>query len=361
MTTTPRYHYSNEQKITQKVLDLDLFQVLSTIKTLKKYYSPVKTFLERKSNIYIFGAGGTTSWFLPKLLKIYNDAFNKNPSLAYPLNIVLIDGDEVETKNILRQNFISQDVNSNKAQVLSERYSDLYDNITVSFIPKYATYSSFDADYLPDNSYPEDKFVAVESMGIKPNSIMINLVDNEGFKKKLDTFSSSRSILTFSAGVNLFNGQAYYSLYDDYSSGYVQDHPDLKDIFDEVSIHACADADANGTDDNPEQMFNGNDMAASILANLFQTVLNDIPLYKKIEFNTGVGVSASTSLVSYSLLLHSLLSCLRSTHFINTLTRADAYVRRFGLHKQTSTAKHNYQAIKDKEILLSFYKMLIQV
>ncbi len=44
---------------------------------------------------YIFGAGGTTSWFLPKLLKIYNDAFNKVPDLRYDLNIVLIDADIV--------------------------------------------------------------------------------------------------------------------------------------------------------------------------------------------------------------------------------------------------------------------------
>ena len=41
------------------------------------------------NNIFIFGAGGTASWFLPKLLKVCNH---------YPksgFNIVLLDGDVV--------------------------------------------------------------------------------------------------------------------------------------------------------------------------------------------------------------------------------------------------------------------------
>lgn len=56
--------------------------------------------------------------------------------------------------------------------------------------------------------------------------------------------SSVNEILTvcFFFGVNLFNGQAYYTS-NQQTNGYVVDHADLLEIFDEVSVHACADTD----------------------------------------------------------------------------------------------------------------------
>lgn len=209
----------------------------------------------------------------------------------------------METKNLIRQNFISEDINLNKAQVLSERYTELYPNISVSFIPKYATYKKFDDQYLPQNSYGEEHFVYLEALGLTPNDILINLVDNEGFKKKLDVYCKEHLNFLFAAGVNLFNGQAYFTTNRN-TNGYVQDHADLLNIFDEVSVTACADTDANGTDDNPEQLFNGNDVAASILANLYQTVLTDIPLYKRINFVTGTNMNVSCGDVNFSTLLY---------------------------------------------------------
>ena len=45
--------------------------------------------LQDNNTIYIFGAGGTASWFIPKLLKVCNHYPNK------AFNIILIDGDVV--------------------------------------------------------------------------------------------------------------------------------------------------------------------------------------------------------------------------------------------------------------------------
>lgn len=355
----PKYHSANESEITQNVSNnINVFDIIKIKKCITDNFSVTQHFLKRKSNIFIFGAGGTTSWFLPKLLKIYNDAFSKNPALKYPLEIVLVDEDVIETKNLLRQNFISEDVGLNKAQVLSERYSELYENIKVSYVDKYATYGFYDSQFLPDNKYNEEHFIDIDTLGITGKDILINLVDNEGFKKKLDIFSSRKKTLTFNAGVNLFNGQVYYSWYDSKSNGYVVDHPDLEQIFDEVSVHACADADANGTDDNPEQMFNGNDMAASMLANLFQTVMNDIPFYKKITFNTGVGVSASTDLKSYAHLSKLLRFSIRSDAFISQLSKATNYVARYGKEKDTPAAQKYYKTIKDYEVIEKFLQFL---
>lgn len=112
----------------------------------------------------------------------------------------------LETKNLIRQNFIGEDVGRNKAEVLSERYTDLYQNIAVSFVPKYATYSNFDKKFLPDNKYEEEHFVCLSQLNIGKNDVLINLVDNEGFKKKLDFYITRYKNPLFAAGVNLFNG-----------------------------------------------------------------------------------------------------------------------------------------------------------
>lgn len=347
--------FLNEAEKTQRVKDnFNFFQMASLLTKVKSEVNVLHESLKKQSNVFIFGAGGTTSWFLPKLLKIYNDAFNKVPALRYDLNIILIDQDVVETKNLIRQNFIADDVGGNKAQVLSERYSDIYPNIKVSFVPKYATYASFDSQYLPQNKYSEEFFVDIDQLNIKQEDILINLVDNEGFKKKLDVYTKEHRNFLFAAGVNLFNGQAYFSN-NQRTNGYVMDHSDLLGIFDEVSVHACADADANGTDDNPEQLFNGNDVAASVLSNLYQTVLTDIPLYKRINFVTGNNMNVGCGEANYSNLLYWITKSqsLKDDDDVN-VKKARQYVEHFGLDKTTPSALFYYEIYNNANGYSSF-------
>ena len=61
--------------------------------------------------LFILGAGGTGSWlcsFLDKM-SLYND-------------VIVMDGDNVEPKNILRQNFTMQDVALDKAVVVARKH-----------------------------------------------------------------------------------------------------------------------------------------------------------------------------------------------------------------------------------------------
>lgn len=256
----------------------------------------------------------------------------------------------METKNLIRQNFISPDVNRNKAEVLSERYDELYPNISVTYVPKYATYANFDTKYLPNNKYPEEHFVCLNQLSINKKDILINLVDNEGFKKKLDFFIARYKNPLFAAGVNLFNGQVYYSN-NKHTNGYVYDHPDLLDIFDEVSIHACADHDANGTDDNPEQLFNGNDVAASLLANLYQTVLTSIPLYKRINFVSGDNMNVSVGERNYSVLFEHIKNYTKNHN--EELTKARNYFERYG-YLPTKTSVRYFELLKQNHKFLNF-------
>ncbi len=66
--------------------------------------------------IIILGAGGTGGYVIPHLYRI---AFAADRQMR----IIVCDGDVVEGKNLIRQNFVEQDIGRNKAQVLAERYS----------------------------------------------------------------------------------------------------------------------------------------------------------------------------------------------------------------------------------------------
>lgn len=69
-------------------------------------------------DIIVVGCGGTGSRIIQPLIQTIKQAqASINPCLY------LVDGDEVEFKNLSRQNFIEKDIGRNKAVVLAERYS----------------------------------------------------------------------------------------------------------------------------------------------------------------------------------------------------------------------------------------------
>jgi hypothetical protein len=95
-------------------------------------------------NFYIIGCGGVCTYFLPAFFKTINH--DKRFSGA---TTTLIDGDTVEQKNLLRQNFYHQDSGSNsiidayKSEVLAEHYSSQYPNLIIESQENYITDSLF--------------------------------------------------------------------------------------------------------------------------------------------------------------------------------------------------------------------------
>ena len=80
--------------------------------------------------IIVLGAGGTGGYLIPHLYRI---AF-ANEQRKY--RIIICDGDIAEPKNLVRQNFIEQDIGRNKAAVLAERYAGAF-GIECEYIPEY--------------------------------------------------------------------------------------------------------------------------------------------------------------------------------------------------------------------------------
>lgn len=82
-------------------------------------------------NVIVIGCGGTGSRVVPLIAQYMSTL----PTLMTP-TLTLIDGDDVEAKNLSRQNFISEDVGQMKSTVLAQRYGEAY-GINVISIPKF--------------------------------------------------------------------------------------------------------------------------------------------------------------------------------------------------------------------------------
>jgi len=73
----------------------------------------------------VVGAGGTGGYVIPGLVQMINSFLKTQDQTNPPMSCFLhiVDPDIVEEKNILRQNFIYNDIGKPKAEVLAERYS----------------------------------------------------------------------------------------------------------------------------------------------------------------------------------------------------------------------------------------------
>ena len=83
-------------------------------------------------NLIVIGSGGTGSYFLKEFSRFYQgrkDIFS---------DMVIIDGDIVEEKNLSRQAFLQEDIGFNKAAVMADVLNEAFDLKWRSFA-KYIT------------------------------------------------------------------------------------------------------------------------------------------------------------------------------------------------------------------------------
>ncbi len=280
------------------------------------------------SDIYIIGAGGTGGWFAPKIIKTLNDA--KTKGFITDTNLIFVDGDEVEEKNLIRQNFIKQDIGKNKAEVIATRYAKLANKgINVGFIDKYIIDDTWE---VPEGA--EDKFAHISSIKGKDFSssddksdnprtrsrLIINLIDNgrtrkmihyemSSFPMKTSAFASIHNTADNYKNIVIdvanaeYNGQLNTSIYEaspanfiNYPSLFYNEMSDHFDDDEDISIYNCADADANAVD----QLFSANDMAATVLSNYINAWIETGTIsHGRIDFTTGLNQTITSSVPMY--------------------------------------------------------------
>ena len=148
----------------------------------------------RPVKIVIIGAGGTGGYVIPHLYRI-----------AYAsgrlCRIIIADGDIVEKKNLVRQNFAECDIGENKAEVMAERYAGVF-GIETEYIPEYieSEYQLFRLLYIPkdNNRYYQPK----------PISILIGAVDNNRSRVMCNNvFKKMDDLIYIDSGNGEFTGQ----------------------------------------------------------------------------------------------------------------------------------------------------------
>lgn len=89
----------------------------------------MKFSLEHPVKIVMLGAGGTGGYAAPHIYRLIH-------TLRRPVQFLIADGDIVEEKNLVRQNFIRADLGRNKAAVMAERYASTF-GMEIAYLPEF--------------------------------------------------------------------------------------------------------------------------------------------------------------------------------------------------------------------------------
>jgi hypothetical protein len=141
------------------------------------------------SNIFVIGCGGTGSRLAPMLiqfLRTISRPFNPVGHLESP-KIYFVDDDVVEQKNLLRQNFIEQDVGRPKASVLAERYGRAFGMEISAVVSKVTAAQAWSTDpatgalRAPANYLPQEGASRLTLAG----SLVVLCVDSAKARKEI--------------------------------------------------------------------------------------------------------------------------------------------------------------------------------
>ena len=150
----------------------------------------MKFALEKPVKIVMLGAGGTGGHVAPHLYRLLH-------TLNRSVKIIIADGDIVEQKNLVRQNFIYADLGRNKAQVLAERYAPAF-GMEISYIPEFIE----NEDTLIERITP-DKFRTglYSNQHTEELDILIGAVDNNRSRRLChNVFKKSENLIYIDSG-----------------------------------------------------------------------------------------------------------------------------------------------------------------
>ena len=251
-------------------------------------------------NIVIIGCGGNGSRVVPLIAQMV-----KSQSWIINPCITLIDGDNVEASNLVRQNFIEPDIGRNKAEVLADRYSNAY-GVDINCHKNYIDDNTKLANILKHNNIGITKSSQVKNIPF----IIIMCVDSiEARHKVLKSIITSgldpRSVIIDSGNEDTFGQVEYFNLYsmfhapsdtllslstisnngEDIIEMDIMPFPINKYLnrASSKSTRSCADMD---------QTLAINSAIASTIAGIFQNLLFSIPMeYNILRIDLGGGSS----------------------------------------------------------------------
>ena len=157
----------------------------------------MKFALDKPVKIIMLGVGGTGGHIAPHLYRLLH-------TLERPVKVIIVDGDIVETKNLIRQNFVYSDLGQNKAQILGERYASAF-GLESLYIPEFIESKDKLAELVKPDIYNSMSHPYQKSEGL---SILIGAVDNNRSRQLChQVFKKTDNLIYIDSGNGEYTGQ----------------------------------------------------------------------------------------------------------------------------------------------------------
>lgn len=153
-----------------------------------------------KYDILVVGAGGTGTYFL----KEFSRYISGNPAAKkFVRELMVMDGDVVEKKNLARQCFLPEDIGREKAVVMAEALNDAFD-LQWSAYPQYLTTMEQLEARIP---------LALKEQGADAViPLVISCVDNHAARLLLEAyFDKAQNLIIFDSANEFENGEAVFA------------------------------------------------------------------------------------------------------------------------------------------------------
>ena len=152
--------------------------------------------MTRPVKIVMIGAGGTGGHIAPHLYRLLY-------SLDRPVRFIICDGDIVEQKNLVRQNFTPADLGENKAKVLAERYSSVF-GMETEYLPGFVENEQELERLITPQVWRQDySWTEIVEM-----VILIGAVDNNKSRKMCHAvFNRAKELIYIDSGNGEYTGQ----------------------------------------------------------------------------------------------------------------------------------------------------------
>ena len=148
----------------------------------------------RPVKVIMLGAGGTGGHIAPHLYRLLY-------ALDRPVRFIICDGDIVEQKNLVRQNFAPADLGENKAKVLAERYASVF-GMETEYVPEFIENEERLRRLLQPYSWQ------ISNEYLREQVILIGAVDNNRSRQLCNTiFYQMEELIYIDSGNGEHTGQ----------------------------------------------------------------------------------------------------------------------------------------------------------